>query len=884
MKSTKLIFGMLFLLLASFTSIGAKTDITINNNWQFHKGELKNIDQSESITWETVNLPHCYNNQDIYDDESGYYRGETWYRKQLKFPLSGHNYFLHFEGVNQEAEIYVNNQLAGTHKGGYTGFTIPISSFLKEDGNTILVKVNNRFNEDIPTLSADFSFLGGIYRDVHLITSQSAHFAFNQYGSSGIYLTTPEVSEETAKVRVKAVLQNESGKMQEVQLEVTIKDAAGLVVSEYIHAINLYADVTEEISVAMPELKKPNLWSPDSPYLYHVDCSIKLAGSDEELDAVSSSLGLRWYKFDAANGFFLNGKHCKLIGTNRHQDYQGLGNALPDALHENDVRLLKQMGGNFLRVAHYPQDPRVLEVCDKIGIITSVEIPIVNYITESEGFYTNCKEMMKEMIHQDYNHPSVVIWAYMNEVLLKDIFSGQPERRKKYIKYLHQLASDLEAIARSLDTERYTMIPNHGAFDKYNDAGLTEIPMIVGWNLYLGWYGADINGFQKFLDLHHEVLPHKPMIVTEYGAGADPRLRSVSPERFDFTLEYEQFYHQHYLTEIMKRDFVAGANVWNLADFSSESRIDAVPHINNKGLLSYDRRPKDAYLFYQAALLKEPFVAIGSKITPFRSAIADRNNEEASSTKIEVYSNQPKVELYQNGISLGIKSIVDFKASWDVPFVNGVNLLEAKASNEVKDFHRINFTIQPRIVSNFNVNQKLCVSLGDRREFWDELTNEVWIPSKEYSEGSWGTIGGEAYNQDNGKSYGADCEIFRTPNDPIFQTQLMNIDGFKADVPAGKYELTLHFAEIILPKDKETSAYEIGMANKNTNQTSQRVFNVYINNELVVDHLNIAENYGAANAISFKFPVAIKNDALNIRFEAIKGQAVLNALELRREY
>ncbi|MFB6320548.1 glycoside hydrolase family 2 TIM barrel-domain containing protein [Saccharicrinis sp. FJH54] len=877
-----LIAGILFVL-TTVTAFAA-SDRTINSNWLFFKGERDEIKVNATTEWETINLPHSFNSEDIYDDEKGYYRGEAWYRKELYIPSGDSYYFLHFEGVNQEAEVYINNQFAARHEGGYTAFTVPISSLVKEDSiNSVTVKVNNRFNKDIPTLGADFSFMGGIYRDVHLIATSAVHFDLVQNSTSGIYVRTPAVTKEQAQVNVEALLKNETTQTQKMTLDVVIKDHNGVVVSSFQQSIKLKAGESRSVMMDMPEVNDPRLWSVDDPYLYRVECSLKTR-KNEVVDMASSPLGLRWYKFDAEKGFFLNGEHCKLIGVNRHQDFKDLANALPDKLHENDVRLLKEMGGNFLRVAHYPQDPRVLETCDKLGIVASVEIPVVNYITESEAFYNNCKTMMKEMIHQSYNHPSVIIWAYMNEVFIHDLYRDQPERRKVYIKNLHHLASQLDSISRAMDKERYTMIPFHGDFNKYHDNGFTDIPMIAGWNLYPGWYGNNIHGFEDFLERHHRVLPDMPMIITEYGAGADPRLRSSEPERFDFTLEYQQYYHQHYLQEILKRDYVAGSNVWNLADFSSEFRIDAVPHINNKGLVSYDRRPKDSYYFYQAALLKEPFIAIGSGISLYRSGLADENSNSVSTQKINVFSNQPEVELMHNGISLGVKKVKDYKASWDVPFIQGNNQLEAVTPDIFKDGQVVNFTIQPRQTAGFDVDQVLRVSFGDKREFWDDLTNAVWIPSKKYVKGSWGSIGGKTYEPDYGKSYGSDWAISGTENDPIYQTQITNVEEFKADVPAGEYEITLLFAELTSSEDRKAMAYEIDMDDKKDENAGQRIFNVYVNDMLVLENLNLAEQYGTATAVDFKMPVMVQKEGITVRFDPVKGQAVLNAIEIRRKY
>ncbi|RZM15925.1 MAG: hypothetical protein EOO88_43215, partial [Pedobacter sp.] len=342
----------------------------------------------------------------------------------------------------------------------------------------------------------------------------------------------------------------------------------------------------------------PTLWSVASPYLYKASTIITEASTGKVLDEIEHSVGFRWFTFDASQGFFLNGKSLKLIGASRHQDRKGFGNAVPDSLARKDVVLLKEMGGNFLRVAHYPQDPAVLKACDELGILASVEIPVVNEITETDSFYNNCLQMQVEMIRQHYNHPSVIIWCYMNEVLLRPSFNDDKARQTLYFSNIAKLAGRLDSLTRKEDPFRYTMIAHHGNYNQYKEVGLIDIPMIVGWNLYQGWYGSKIEDLPPYLDRYHRDYPQKPMMITEYGADADPRIRSTDPVRFDKSIEYATYYHQYYLEQIMQRPFVAGAQVWNLADFNSETRNESMPHINNKGLLQWDRTPKDPYYFY----------------------------------------------------------------------------------------------------------------------------------------------------------------------------------------------------------------------------------------------------------------------------------------------
>ncbi len=551
------------------------------------------------------------------------------------------------------------------------------------------------------------------------------------------------------------------------------------------------------------------------------------------------------------------------------------------------------MGGNFLRIAHYPQDPVVMETCDRLGIITTVEIPVLNYITESDGFVLNSIEMAKEMVVQNYNHPSLVSWAYMNEVLLRPRYKGEPEKQKPYFASITQLAKDIEKVIREMDPYRYTMIPNHGNFSLYTKTELTEIPMIVGWNLYSGWYGSKFEGFDRFLDGYHEKLK-KPVIVTEYGAGADPRVRSLTPERFDFSLEYQVTYHTHYIKAILERDFVAGVNIWNLADFGSETRHDTNPFINSKGVMTLDRKPKDSYYLYQAFLINEPFIAIGSKLWEHRSGFTDTENGTISTQPISVFTNQKSAILYLNGKSLGERIANEDKTLvWDVPFVKGENLLEVVSENNgetTKDFHRLDFNLIAKNLDSKAVPfESVRISLGSKRYFLDDLTKEIWLPAQGFTDekGSWGIVGGDYFIMKNTsrQKYGTDQNIKNTNNDPIFQTAQVGLEAFKMQVPDGFYELTLHFAELISDKEKIELAYNLDSNSEKEDLNSDRVFDVLINGKVILENFNLAKDYGTEKAVSIKIKQLIENkEGVTISFKAIKGEPILNAVELRKVY
>lgn len=863
-----------FLVFSSFAQETGRKLISLNDQWQFSK---------DKSAWEKVNLPHTWNAFDVMDDEPGYYRGIGWYKRKLNTDISLKNkdVFISFNGAYQETEVYINGKLAGSHIGGYTKFVIPVSKFLNYQNDEIEVKVNNRFNEDIAPLTADFTFFGGIYRNVNLLVTDAVHFSQQDNGSSGVYITTPQVSETAASVQIKSLIETDNSR--KVQLQTSLINAEGKVIASQLTSLNLAAGINTSTQY-LNAIKQPELWSPERPYLYRVITKIIDVKTKAVTDQVSNPLGFRWFKFDAEQGFFLNGKPLKLIGASRHQDYAGLGNAVPDALQIRDIELLKKMGGNFLRVAHYPQDPMILEACDRLGILASVEIPVVNTITESEAFTTNCKNMQVEMIRQNFNHPSIVIWAYMNEILLRPKFTSDKPRQQVYFNHIRQLAQTLDSLTRKEDPSRYTMIVNHGAFDNYNKVGLTKIPMIVGWNLYSGWYSGVPEDFAKFLDRHHAELTDKPMLVTEYGADADPRIRSFSPVRFDKSIEYATLFNQVYLDAMLKRPFVSGGIVWNLADFNSETREETMPHINNKGLLTLDRKPKDTYFLYQAYLLDQPFIKIASAQWKERAGVAD-SAKLFSTQPFQVATNLKSAELFLNGKSLGVKEAADHICSWQVPFVNGINKLRAVSGNS-SDEMDVSFQLQPFNMTDQAIPFKdINILLGAKRFYIDEKEHQLWMPDQPYRKGAWGYIGGAPFRGTNNRiTYGSDKNILDTDNDPIYQTQQVGISQFRFDVPDGEYELSLYFAELVGGVTKEALAYNLDN-NHATEKAEQRIFNIAINGNLFLEKLNLAADYGYTTAVKKRTRITVENGkGIVIGFSAVEGKPVLNALSLRKIY
>jgi beta-galactosidase len=857
-----------------------RTVISLNEAWEFTK---------DSIQWQPIHLPHTWNADDVVDDEPGYYRAVCWYRKKLVINPSGRQVYLRFEGANQLASVFVNGKVAGTHTGGYTAFQLPIHELLRkgEAVNEIIVRVDNRFNEQVPPLSADFTFFGGIYRDAWLVTVPAVHFSLDDHGSNGLYITTPCVSEEKADIHLRGTIVNNGKAVKQVYVSTIILNKEGKAVKQIKTVLSLKPQGASAFSQSINDLTRPHLWSPGDPYLYTVKTVITDASSGKVMDELNNPLGFRWFHFDAEKGFFLNGKPCKLVGASRHQDRPGMGNAVPDELARQDIEWLKKMGGNFLRVAHYPQDPSVLEACDKLGILASVEIPIVNEITESDSFFNNCIRMQVEMIRQHFNHPSIILWCYMNEVLLRPHFNNDKGRQKKYFANITRLAVMLDSITRQEDPYRYTMIANHGNFDLYRDTKLTNIPMVVGWNLYSGWYGGEMKNFPEFLDRHRLQLPLKPMVVAEYGADADPRIRSFQPVRFDKSVEYATQLHQYYLQEMFKRPFVAGAMVWNLADFNSETREETMPHINNKGLLTGDRTPKDVYFFYQAMLASEPYIKVVS-CWQVRSGVADSGSYSCRQP-IQVASNLDSVQLIVNGRPQAWRKPEQRLCEWNIPFENGLNIIQAKGMKNGKQYIdrcSISFRLLPYNLKDPQIPfEELNILLGANRYFIENKEMQVWQPDQPYISGGWGHMDGRPFKMEKNTRlpYGTDKDIRGTFNDPVYQTQLSGITGYRLDVPAGKYEVTLHFAELQNSMGKDLPYNLSGPGPQK--QTASRNFNVYVNGQLLLENFNIAVQYGVAVAVSKKMIIVVKEDeGIQLSFVANSGEAVLNGLQVRRVY
>lgn len=830
--------------------------IAINSNWQFFKGEKP---QEDTIEWEWINLPHSWNTEDPFDEEPGYYRGVGWYRKVVHadaFPQKEKT-FIYFEAANQHARVFVNGERVGEHKGGYTAFCFDITNRLKEGDNLLEVRLDNSHDPAVPPLKGDFNFYGGIYRDVYLILTDAIHFEMLDHASPGVYITTPYVDSAEAKIRLRGTILNEGEPEGMAGLAVEIRDRSGKKAGVFERFIRLDSGPNAfDWDFSFPN---PELWSPGAPNLYSIAIQVKDGESGQVLDQIVQPLAFRWHNFDPDEGFSLNGQPLKLVGVNRHQDLPGKANALSNAEHLRDMEMIKSMGANFFRTAHYPQDPTVLEACDRLGLIVTMEIPLDHEITDSPEFYSNCKTMMREMIRQYHNHPSIVIWAYMNEMFL----GRNLERDREAIGKIVAFARELEALTREEDPARYTMIPNHGDFNVYHESGITQVPMIVGWNLYYGWYEEGLEGFGAFMDRAHRELSDKPLILTEYGAGADPRLRSLNPVRFDFSVDWESAFHHSHLEQIMERPFIAGTAVWNMFDFGSENRRDAVPHVNNKGLCSFNREPKDAFYLYQAWLSEEPVVKLIPAGWRHRAGIRNLSDPLCVQT-VWAYGNVEKAELFHNGRSLGEKALEWHAASWKVPFADGENQLELRSNADgaiILDAQTVDFELLPE--QGFTGENSIRLNLGASLYFLDEDGQQLWLPEKQSGENSWGFVGGRQF-MPRDRGVGTDQDILGTDKDPLYQTQRIGLRRMLFPLPAGTYRVTMHFTELERKKPGE------------------RVFGVAANGQFLLPALDIARSYGHFRAAEYSFSVRLEESMLSLEFLPQKGEPVINAIHIQK--
>ncbi|AVR45517.1 glycoside hydrolase family 2 [Christiangramia fulva] len=854
--------AFLFIFLFAFSFCNAQRLVkTINPGWDFRL-------EKDSVS-EIVNIPHTWNAKDAFEEDRKYYRGKGIYSKEIFIPeaYQEKSVFIHFEGANQLTRVFINGKKAGEHIGGYTGFAFDISDFLKfGKANEFRIEVDNSFNEDIPPLEADFNFYGGIYRDLELIITGKSHFKIEGNAAGNLLIRTPKVSEKVASVYFEGEFIPHS-EDKNLSVEVEISDPQGKIVHK---EVKTFKYKRTQFSFNF-NIENPVLWSPNSPDLYLLKANLKNK-KGEIVDSFISNFGCRWFRADPEKGFFLNGKPIKLIGANRHQDFEDLGNALPNFIHRKDYKMIKDMGSNFVRLAHYPQDPEVYRMCDELGLLVWTEVPIINDVTASDTYHQNAVNMQREQILQLYNHPSIVFWGYMNEIFIRLVFNREMTEAEKSAKIETsvELAKKLEAATKALDTSRLTVMALHEN-ELYNTSGIADIPDVIGWNLYFGWYSPGLENFGKFLDKQHQKYPNRPLIISEYGPGSDSRIQTNDPKPWDFSEAYQLKSHLSYINQVMERPYVLGMTAWNFADFGSSGRQDTRPGINQKGLVNFNRKPKDIYYYYKTRFSENDFVYIAGR--NFQNRFIHKND----SIELKVFANTENVELNIDRKTSETAAVNDNIAIFKLPLSEGEHRLTAKAGNS--EFQRkIKVHFRENLLQNIE-NNTININAGAHSDFIDEKTGEIWISDQPYTENSFGYIGGKDYRESASKFQGTAANIKNTENDPLFQTMREGIKAYKFNTKPGKYKISLFFTEPNRSASKET-LYNLSNESRGSTEDT-RIFNISINGRKVERNLNLAAQYGILQAVEIDYEIWSDN-GISIEFDPVEGQPVLSGIRLER--
>lgn len=839
-------------MLASVTLQAQREMKTINDQWEFRKA----ADES----WERVNLPHTYN-LDAYQGRD-YYQGKGTYRRILSLPGAGGGlrYYLKIDAASKAATVKVNGKEAGSHAGGYTAFTVDVTDYVEQE-NLIEIETDNA-RMDVTPISADFTFWGGIYRDVWLVTVPAQHFSMDDMGADGIYINTPVVDEGKGVLKIRSKVTNDGEAVSALEVRNEIYSPEGELLQTLKAAHKLKGGETYTFENTSREIVNPRLWSPETPLLYQVRTVLTDTKTKRVLDERKHSVGFRWFAFDGEKGFMFNGKPYKLRGANRHQDQAPAGVALDDEAHRRDIRLMKELGCNFIRIAHYPQDDALLETCDKLGLLAWEEIPIVNIVPCTPGYDDNCERNLREMIRQHYNHSSVIAWGYMNEILLTAPSADKPEWpscRERTV----NLARRLENVLKEEDPHRVSVMA-FSMSNLYNEIGL-DLVDVVGWNLYHGWYVGELAGFEAWCEDQHRRCPDQPMIISEWGAGSDKRLHSTCSRAFDFSMEYQQTYVEHYLPFIEKTEWISGCSYWNFIDFNVAARQESMPRVNNKGLAFNDRKLKDVAYYFKAMWRKDiPVLWIATR--DWETRIGDENQTQ----QIKIYANTPEVELFVNGASVGRKETNNCHATFDVKLPVGATTLVAegvKKGMTVRDATVVQLKPLPDIAKG----DELAINVGSNCFFTSNLSNLTWLPDQPYTDGGWGYVGGEAR--------GTTSEIFQTLDGPLYQTWREGEWSYKIDAPVGEYEIELLMADVTRPSAQLANL--LGKGGQESHLAATR-FHVTICGKQVETNFSPAD--GGRHLTAFKRRYIVQNETgcITISATPVEGKPFLAGLKVRK--
>ncbi len=635
--------------------------LNFNEKWAFTK-EAQEVPSEILESYEAVNLPHSWNAVDGQDGDNDYHRGVCYYVK--KFNISdlpeANQHYLEIRGANSSADVILNGKELMHHDGGYSTWRVNLTDDLKDE-NLLVIRVDNSANDRVYPQMADFTFYGGLYRDVNIISVNDSHFDLDYFGGPGI-MVTPEIKDKDATIKVETFITNK-------------KDGQFIRYTIYDKDENVIATVDSKETKAELNIENVILWhGRKNPYLYC--CEAELMEGENVIDNVCTRFGCRTFKIDPENGFILNGEEYALRGVSRHQDRWGKGNALSKEDHKEDIELIYEVGATTIRLAHYQHDQYFYDLCDEYGLVIWAEIPYIS--KHMPDGRENTISQMKELITQNYNHPSIVVWGLSNEIGIggsdQDLLDN------------HNILNDM---CHQMDPTRLTTIAAV-SMCKMDDPYL-QIPDVVSYNHYFGWYGGETSMNGPWFDKFHQTHPNIPIGCSEYGCEA-LNWHTSEPMQGDYTEEYQAYYHEELIKQFFTRKYLWATHVWNMFDFGADARNEGGENgQNHKGLVTIDRKyKKDAFYAYKAWLSDDPFVHICSK------RYVDRVEDV---TKVTVYSNLPEVELFANGVSLGKKTAEDHFFYFKVENKGETKLLAV--AGEYKDESLI------RKVETFNEDYRL---------------------------------------------------------------------------------------------------------------------------------------------------------------------------------
>jgi beta-galactosidase len=642
----------------------------LNDGWKFHKGDVAEAEKNSlnDSGWESISVPHTWNTEDVFDYRNYkdtidvtqmIWRGVSWYRKEFTVDADWKGKYnkINFLGASQVAEVFINGKSVGKHVGGYTDFHYDISQHLFFDKpNVLAVKVDNTFDYDQLPHTADYNLIGGIYREVELIS-------LNPVFISKVKVFTPQVTIDNASVEVNTILNNKTNVDKTVTVITNLINPYNEIMASNIQQVVVKPGIKPTVKTVFEIIENPLLWSPEYPNLYQISTTLyepsgTLQKNGKALDQRFDNIGFRFYSFDANKGLSFNGQPLKMKGVNVHQDFMHKGWAVDKKQKREDFIHIKKMGANYVRLSHYPHHPYVLHLCDSLGLMVWSEIPVVN-VPGREKFIENAVKMMEEMIVRDVNHPSILVWGVGNEYY-RNFFN------KEDADYALKCTDAVAKKAKELDPYRPTIQAQNDLLDDR----IMELTDLQGRNRYMGWYEQTYNDFIHEITKDHTRHPEWKVIVSEYGAEGKYGFHVNNPILFDHSETYQIDFHKVYWKAIRDNDFIIGGTIWNMFDFASWAKIGNIPHINQKGTMTFDRKPKSLYYYYQSQWTEEPMVYIYSHTHVHRSG-----NPSEKQT-LEVFSNCDEVELFVNGISQGRQTKKN-EFTWLINYQLGVNELKA---------------------------------------------------------------------------------------------------------------------------------------------------------------------------------------------------------------